>query len=469
MKTNICLCFGFLVLASTAFAAPPFYPVATTNTLVPGGFANFTRFWTAGINNSTVAFVADGLGPRTVFVQEPGQQLTNPVVETVIEFGLYNGNLGNLLYTVHNPNNEDNDVIFDQTGIGTTVAIVARTNAVPFGSGTFDLKVGPAAEDAGVVAFAGLGSNDAGVYLANLAGNRVTVIATRNTGLPSANSGCGTNLYEPTHIAYAGGVLAFVARLGGPLCNNIIGLYSTTGSGFTNVADINTLAPPFSTRITSLGPIQIAGNQVVFKARTGGTPAPGGIYIKPLDGSGSPVALITSEAFFPGTTNKLGSEFGNFTYENGVLAFEITGGSYTNTGIYVLTNGVITRVIGNGDLLDGKTVSALLLGQQSLSRGILVFTVYFTDDSTAVYTASGAPFLGAGGLLQPGSMVYSAATGFSFTFEGQPYRHYRIQYTPTLSPPNWIDLTNFFYLPPVTIADPGAVNGQSRWYQAVSP
>ena len=85
MKQTLCFYFGIMALASTAFAAPLFYPVATTNPLVPGGFANFTRFWSAGINNSTVAFIADGFGPGTVFVRSAGL-MTNPVIEAVTGF-----------------------------------------------------------------------------------------------------------------------------------------------------------------------------------------------------------------------------------------------------------------------------------------------------------------------------------------------------------------------------------------------
>ncbi len=71
---------------------------------------------------------------------------------------------------------------------------------------------------------------------------------------------------------------------------------------------------------------------------------------------------------------------------------------------------------------------------------------------------------------QFGSMVFSPATGFSFTFSGgsvgQPYR---IQTSPSLAAGPWTDFTNFTYAGPIVITDANAVTGTNKFSRAVTP
>jgi hypothetical protein len=68
-----------------------------------------------------------------------------------------------------------------------------------------------------------------------------------------------------------------------------------------------------------------------------------------------------------------------------------------------------------------------------------------------------------------GNMVCSPVTGFSCTFldatVGQPYR---IETSPSLSPANWTDFTNFTYTGPVVITDPSG-SGTNKFFRAVTP
>jgi hypothetical protein len=127
----------------------------------------------------------------------------------------------------------------------------------------------------------------------------------------------------------------------------------------------------------------------------------------------------------------------------------------------------VRRLIGAGDLLDGKTVSSVVIrGSQSLSSRIVGFAVTFADRSSAVYLATFAD-LPSGPSFVRDTIRYSASTGFRASFEGEVGTCYRIQYATNLPPTVWFNLTNFAYSSPVTITDPGAVSSRIRFYRAV--
>jgi hypothetical protein len=69
-----------------------------------------------------------------------------------------------------------------------------------------------------------------------------------------------------------------------------------------------------------------------------------------------------------------------------------------------------------------------------------------------------------------GGLVYSPATGFSFTFSdatiGEPYR---IQVSPDLPGNSWIDFTNFTYTGPRVITDGAAASIPMKFFRAVNP
>src|SRR5262249_25912049 len=61
-------------------------------------------------------------------------------------------------------------------------------------------------------------------------------------------------------------------------------------------------------------------------------------------------------------------------------------GDAGQNGIYsTLAGGGLSRVVAVGDVLDGNTVTDLLLGRDGLSGTSLVFVVLFDNDTSAVY------------------------------------------------------------------------------------
>src|SRR5262245_60164496 len=68
------------------------------------------------------------------------------------------------------------------------------------------------------------------------------------------------------------------------------------------------------------------------------------------------------------------------------------------------------------------------------------------------------------------NLTYSSVTGFSFTFlDASVGRQYRIQSSPSLSPPTWSDYTNFTYTGPIVITESAASSGGDKFFRAVTP
>ena len=59
----------------------------------------------------------------------------------------------------------------------------------------------------------------------------------------------------------------------------------------------------------------------------------------------------------------------------------------TGSGIYLYSNRALVKVLDTSDLLDGKAIQSLHLGQEGFSSPSLVFRVTFVDRSEAIYRA----------------------------------------------------------------------------------
>jgi hypothetical protein len=64
----------------------------------------------------------------------------------------------------------------------------------------------------------------------------------------------------------------------------------------------------------------------------------------------------------------------------GHIAFAIDGGP-----IYSDINGSLQRIIGGGDILNGKTINFVTIGPEALSGDELVFAAKFTDGSSGIF------------------------------------------------------------------------------------
>ena len=79
--------------------------------------------------------------------------------------------------------------------------------------------------------------------------------------------------------------------------------------------------------------------------------------------------------------------FGPFTSISGAtIAF--LGDSGGGSAIYESQAGVLTRVVGTGDVLGGRTVTSVDLGSSALDGSTLGFLADFSDNSSGVFIFS---------------------------------------------------------------------------------
>jgi hypothetical protein len=108
-----------------------------------------------------------------------------------------------------------------------------------------------------------------------------------------------------------------------------------------------------------------------------------GIY---LAGPGGLARVVDSTTAIPGESGSFMS-FGDLALDAGALAFIGYRFAGDEGALFTTAGGSLSRVLGAGDALGGKTVFAISLGREGLSCDSIAFVVRFTDDSQAIYRA----------------------------------------------------------------------------------
>ena len=182
-----------------------------------------------------------------------------------------------------------------------------------------------------------------GLYL-GLAGSPgvVTELVSSRQQLPGgSNAGFHTRFNAP-YIAFDGTIAAFRADdTAAPAASPFFGLYWTdlTSHTINRIADANSTLP-------GLGKLKNIGDQGVAASQ------------------------------------------GNVLFK----AADTTGGYPGNNALYLWSHGTITRVVGTGDVIDGKTVQVVHdPGPSALSGGGFTFLVEFGASSFAIYYATPPP------------------------------------------------------------------------------
>jgi hypothetical protein len=328
-------------------------PIASNSTPVPGGTGNFTMFNSSpiGLSGSVYAFLGNG---------NPGP--TNA--------GVYSNVTGSLAPVINN---------------GT---------AYPTG-GTFTTFSAPAVSGSTVV-FSGSnipGGPPIGVFTRTGSGPIVTV-ANTSTAIP----GGGGNFADFTHPSgspYGPGAPPFLSNISGPnvvfggrnATNTTFGLFLATQFGIGAVATNATSIPNGTGNFTAISPIPaISGTNVAFQAFGSGSQQ--GVY-RSVNSVLSRVADRTTAV--PGAAGTFDSFlFTDVAISGDRVAFRGHGTSGTD-GIYTDLTGSLTKVIAIGDTFDGKTVSAVDIGQFALDGSSLAVMVTFTNGSAGIYTITPVP------------------------------------------------------------------------------
>ena len=147
---------------------------------------------------------------------------------------------------------------------------------------------------------------------------------------------------------------------------------------------------------------------------------------------------------------------GGFTTAGGTAATNIA--KWNGTGWSALGSGM-----GSPPSI-GHDVSALAVSGTDLYAG-----GSFTTAGNKVSGYVAKAIVGAAG-GRFGSLGYSPATGFSFTFSDATIgQTFRIQTSPSLALGSWTNLTNFTYSGPIFISDTSALAAPKEFYRAVTP
>jgi hypothetical protein len=329
--------------------------VANTATAVPGGAGNFNSFnaLSVGQSASGVAFLAGAASPTLgVYTTVNG-----PLAPVAALGGAYVGGTG--------------------TFTGLSVPSVSGTTVVFGGTN-------------------GAGGTSLGIF-SSAGGGPVTVVANTSTPVPGG-TGNFTSFTDPVNgpsvPSVSGSNVVFGAQGGGRF-----GVYVSLAGTITPVATNLTTAPGGTGAFTSFGITPAVSGSAV--GIYGVSPGRAGIYEWTQAGGLTRVADTTTAV--PGGTGT----FAGFTPGPGSFPVSLDGGHVafvgTNSGgqagVYTDLTGSLAKVVGVGDAVGAKTVSALTMSDYALSGSAVAVTLRFTDGSQAVYTFAPTPVPEPAGVL----------------------------------------------------------------------
>jgi hypothetical protein len=256
-----------------------------------------------------------------------------------------------------------------------------------------------------------------------------TVAADTTTPMPNAPG----NFWSFNYASLSGQKVAFTGWWNG----SVAGIYEAANGEATAVADLNDFAPGGSGRFIGFGAPSYRHGTLVFEATFAHAGTQFGIY-RSIDGGPVTKVLDTTDGIF--TSDGLGIRpfptgsgdnvvfwSGKVTGGNGIYLSSPSGISVvadTNTrvpgttvnfytfedelgldgtnvafvgrtdgtlsGITLCTTlgGGLSRVLGVGDALDGKTVAGISTSNESISGSAIVFEARFTDSSSGIFIAT---------------------------------------------------------------------------------
>lgn len=284
------------------------------------------------------------------------------------------------------------------------------TASKPYGGFTADQKI------------AFNGNNDAnlfGVYTANPDGSAITRIADVPRPV-RPNSGAPVSIFFNPWIN--GNTVLFYGQTVFDASTGFNALYTSPATGptgtladgspnYVEVINSNTPLPgnPNSNGHTRIGPqFALEGSTVAFIADDSNSTYRG-IFTVPA-GGGPVTRVVAPGAALPGITeiNTI-SSYGSFALNGGRILFHAqnaTSGTPTH-GLFLWENGVNTRLLQTGDMLDGRRVSEIFdVGTYALNGNKLVVLLSLAGYGGAIYVAQ---------LPDPAMRVNAVANAASYT------------------------------------------------------
>jgi len=307
--------------------------------------------------------------------------------------------------------------IYSDAG-GSLHVVAASGDAVPGGTGGF-VSLDPQHFEDGVVPFRGTGSDgELGIYSVPALSGGVTRVADLTTPIPDGAGNFtqfgGAPDYSDGEIVFrsnlegvyrgAPGNLSVVADTSTPIpggsgnfsifsvatisAGQVVflgdgGVYSTSDAGLVPIATTATAIPDGVGTFTGVGfPVVSDGNILLGGS---GTLNQRGLYLGANEAALSVIADVFTEA--PDGVGNFTSFGFNYAIDGDAVVFTATDGAQV-LALYTNLGGVLARVIGEGDELDGKTVTNVQIGLDAISGNRIAFLASFADGSSGVFTAT---------------------------------------------------------------------------------
>ncbi len=363
-----------------------FTKIVDTETPIPGGTGNFAVFGAPVFDGTTVAFRAGScicLGQFGVYASTGGslQKLADantPVPGSVGNFDFFSEaeiSAGTVAFFGQNSS------VFSQgiyASSGSSLAPVADLNtAVPDGSGNFQSFSPELAVDDGRVLF--VGAKPFGQFgLYRFAAGSLTTVADTFTLMPGSGIPFG-GFFAPAARA---GNLAFGGFTG---FNSTLppGLYTLIGDTLAMVADTNTPVPGGSGNFVFFGNPSFDGSNVAFLG-VDSSFVSSGIYV--ADSTGALTVIADTTTPVPGGTGNF-VLFSDVAIDNGTVAFVGINES-GQSAIYRAVAGVLTRIVGAGDTLDGNLLNRVRLQPHERVSGTFAFLAGSAEGWQGIFLAS---------------------------------------------------------------------------------
>jgi len=352
-QTLLVVC--LLSTCATARAQPfAFTKILDSNTSVPdsggGVFKSDVAFSNLTITDGHLVF--RGQGPSSVGAYEWTQESLIRVADrnspapgaggTFTAFGPGFGNDGS--HAVFVGRSDSIGGLYHRSG-GVLQRVVDTTMSAPNG-GAYGLIGIPAVEGASIAFFAGhvVGANAVpAVYRSD--NGVITSVADTSTPAPGGN-GAFTD-FDANNVRLDHGAAWFRGRD----ADSKSGIYRKDLNGLQAIVNYSTEGPAGMGKFVALVSFNVDGNDIILGGATEiGDPVTGGVFARV---NGTFTKIASSNAAAPG-----GGTYAQFTTLSIADGISVFGAINNNTygSVYTNLGGQVQRIIGPGDILDGKTV-----------------------------------------------------------------------------------------------------------------
>jgi len=354
-----------------------FEKIADTSTMVPGSNNAFGSFgnYAPAIEDGRVVLFGSSLGTGFglySYTTETGLTKVANATDPPSSFAPFSP-----------PSLDEGEVAFysagfpEVLGIYTTEGGVHKrygtSTSVPNATGTFtNFSFEGASLSQGNVAFKARNGINSGVYT-DLGGS-LRLVADETIAVSGSDT---FSDFDDPVIEDSG--IFFAARL----ASGNRGIYAEIDTVLTTIADSNTIVPiPGGSTFFDFSSVTVNNGTIAFVGFGGGNNW--GVFSYDL-GSGQLDRIVDGSFARP----EGGGNFGilqQVSLYNDQIAFKSVG-----HGLYANFPGSLTRVLGIGEVLDGRIVSDVRIGREGLSGSNIVLTANFEDGSSGVFVATHVP------------------------------------------------------------------------------